>query len=218
MKENFEWKSYTLLQKKECIPDVFELTFNYRKAFKPGQMVSLKWDIEHHGRLYSIVNGRNDPFLKILFDLKKEGYLTPRLKAMKPGSQLYISNPMGSFIGGTEEGYWIATGTGIAPFVSMLRSGLGTNKRLIHGARFLNQFYYQDEFKSALDAYIRCCTLEDDEDVFFGRLTFYLEMQDSLPHHFKYYLCGSSEMVVEVRDILIRKGIPYENILSEIYF
>ena len=33
-----------------------------------------------------------------------------------------------------------------------------------------------------------------------------------------YYLCGSADMVVEVRDILIGKGIPFGHIISEIYF
>jgi ferredoxin--NADP+ reductase len=34
----------------------------------------------------------------------------------------------------------------------------------------------------------------------------------------KYYLCGSAEMVVESREILISKGIPFNNIVAEIYF
>ena len=40
----------------------------------------------------------------------------------------------------------------------------------------------------------------------------------SLDPVLKYYLCGSAEMVVDTRDILIEKGIPFENIVSEIYF
>jgi ferredoxin--NADP+ reductase len=43
-------------------------------------------------------------------------------------------------------------------------------------------------------------------------------MQSNLPLNYKYYLCGSAEMVVDVRDILIAKGIPYEQIFAEIYF
>jgi len=34
----------------------------------------------------------------------------------------------------------------------------------------------------------------------------------------RYYLCGSAEMVVQVRDILISKDIPFQNIVSETYF
>jgi ferredoxin--NADP+ reductase len=34
----------------------------------------------------------------------------------------------------------------------------------------------------------------------------------------KYYLCGKALMVVEVRDLLIEKGVDYANIIAEIYF
>jgi len=41
---------------------------------------------------------------------------------------------------------------------------------------------------------------------------------DDLPEDQKYYLCGSAEMVVECREILISKGIAFSNIVAEIYF
>jgi ferredoxin--NADP+ reductase len=66
--------------------------------------------------------------------------------------------------------------------------------------------------------YIRCCTAETDEGVYPGRVTQFLEEQAGLDPAIKYYLCGSAEMVVEARDILISKGIPFEHIISEIYF
>jgi len=66
--------------------------------------------------------------------------------------------------------------------------------------------------------YIRCCSAESGNGVYEGRLTQYISEQQSLPKDKKYYICGISEMVVETRDILINKGIPYENITAEIYF
>nr|NQU89377.1 oxidoreductase [Bacteroidota bacterium] len=54
--------------------------------------------------------------------------------------------------------------------------------------------------------------------VFHGRITKWLSEAESLPINRKYYLCGSAEMVVEVRDILIEKNVPYGNIVAEIYF
>ena len=56
------------------------------------------------------------------------------------------------------------------------------------------------------------------ENVYFGRLTNWLKEQKELPLDIKYYLCGNPEMVVEVRDILVSKGISFNNIISEIYF
>ena len=66
--------------------------------------------------------------------------------------------------------------------------------------------------------YIRCCTAEQDENVFSGRVTEYLKEQLSLNPGLMYYLCGNAEMVVDVRDILISKKIPFDHIVSEIYF
>jgi len=66
--------------------------------------------------------------------------------------------------------------------------------------------------------YIRCCSQEEGPGLYPGRLTAYLKDLKTLPTAQMYYLCGSAEMVVETRDILISKGIPFANILSEIYF
>jgi ferredoxin--NADP+ reductase len=83
----------------------------------------------------------------------------------------------------------------------------------------MNQFYFEDELDLAFgNRYIRCCSRENDENIFHGRITAYLSEQTNFPEDYKYYLCGQALMVVEVRDLLIEKGIPYQNIVAEIYF
>ncbi|HDR51432.1 MAG TPA: FAD-dependent oxidoreductase, partial [Mariniphaga anaerophila] len=135
-----------------------------------------------------------------------------------PGDKILVSEPYGSFTGVAEPAWWIATGTGIAPFYSMLRSGLGENKKLIHGVSFLNQFYFEDELEQALDSnYIRCCSRESSCNTFPGRVSDYISGLEQLPD-VRYFLCGKALMVVEMRDLLISKRIPFENILAEIYF
>ncbi|HEY5511946.1 MAG TPA: hypothetical protein VIK10_13065 [Prolixibacteraceae bacterium] len=37
-------------------------------------------------------------------------------------------------------------------------------------------------------------------------------------YNFQSYLCGQALMVVEVRDLLIQKGIPYDHIYAKIFF
>ena len=112
----------------------------------------------------------------------------------------------------------IATGTGLAPFYAMYRSGMSENKTLIHGVRHLNQFYFEDELEWSLGKnYVRCCSQEQSCDVFPGRVTNYLDGLQEFPD-VKYYLCGKALMVVEVRDMLIEKGVDYGNIIAEIYF
>ncbi len=101
----------------------------------------------------------------------------------------------------------------------MFRSGLSVAKELIHGVSYLNQFYFEDELEEGLDKrYHRCCSREQACNVFPGRVTDYLQQLDSLPTDVRYYLCGQALMVVEVRDLLISRGVPYEHIIAEIYF
>ncbi|MBE0653662.1 MAG: hypothetical protein IH594_07675 [Bacteroidales bacterium] len=54
--------------------------------------------------------------------------------------------------------------------------------------------------------------------MYHGRLTSWLKEQEHLPRDYKYYLCGSAEMVVQTRDILVAKGISFDRIMAEIYF
>jgi ferredoxin--NADP+ reductase len=101
----------------------------------------------------------------------------------------------------------------------MFRSNLYKDKVLIHGERYLERFYFYDEFSTAFgENYLRCSSREASDEVFNGRVTEYLKEASSLPPDFKYYLCGRAEMVVEARDILIQRGIPFDSIISEIYF
>ncbi|MCK4749120.1 MAG: hypothetical protein KAT15_18835, partial [Bacteroidales bacterium] len=170
-------------------------------------------------RLYSICSGEEEEEVWILYNVIEDGYLTPRLADLETGDTLWITKPRGEFICNDDPAVWIATGTGIAPFYAMLRSGMAVNKTLICGNRTLEQFHFYDKFRAILGSnYIRCCTVEYDKNVYQGRVTEYLAGQPVLDPVLKYYLCGSAEMVVDTRDILIEKGIPFENIVSEIYF
>ena len=203
----------------ELSPGVFLISWRQKGPFIPGQVVKLALDRLQPPRIYSVCSGTSEDKFSVLFNIKEDGYLTPRLAAAIPGDGLLVSKPYGSFHGDHTPAYWIATGTGIAPFYSMFQSGLSDQKILIHGARNLSQFYFEDELEWALgDRYIRCCSGEQSCNVFPGRVTSYLVERNQFPKDFKYYLCGKSLMVVDVRDLLISKGIPYENIFAEIYF
>jgi len=195
--------------------------FGFRRSFEfsAGQVIGIALQEKGPRRLYSICSGENEEDIRILYNVIDEGYLTPRLSDLEAGHTIWITEPRGEFLCDSDPAVWIATGTGIAPFYSMLRSGLASEKFLIHGNRFLEQFHFYDEFGASLgESYKRCCTAEEDENVYHGRVTGFIEDLPSLNASLKYYLCGNAEMVVETRDILINRGIPFDHIISEIYF
>ena len=203
----------------EISPGVYLIGFKREHDFAPGQAVKLGIESDSPPRIYSISSGTDEDELCILFNIKEDGYLTPKLAELKCGDSVYTSKPYGTFLCPDEEAWWIAAGTGIAPFRSMVRSGMAAGKTLIHGVRRLNQFYFEDELREALGPdYHRCCSAETGEGAYSGRVTDYLAEQTDLPTDLRYYICGQATMAVETRDLLISKGIPFTRIMTEIYF
>ncbi len=217
-KNEIQLDEFTLTNNQEISPGVHVISFRRAFDFKPGQVVKISTDNEHPPRIYSICSGNKENEINILFNIKEDGFLTPKLSTMIPGEKILASKPYGSFLGSKDPAWWIATGTGIAPFFSMMKSGLVKNKTLIHGVRYLNQFYFEDELEEQLEEnYIRCCSQESSCNVFPGRVTDYVKTINKLPN-VNYFICGQALMVVEMRDLLIEKGIPFDRIFAEIYF
>lgn len=216
---NHQVSPVSLSFSEELSEDIYLIGFRRSFEFMAGQVIGIALEENGPRRLYSICSGEKEEEIKILYNVIDEGYLTPRLSDLEAGDRIWITEPRGEFTGSLEPAVWIATGTGIAPFYSMLKSGLARDKILIHGNRYLEQFHFYDTFEEELgDAYTRCCSREQDEGIYPGRVTSYLEELPALNPSLKYYLCGNAEMVVETRDVLINKGIPFNNIISEIYF
>ena len=211
-------KSY-ISSHKEIAEGSFLIGFKRDFEFKAGQIIGIA--IEENGprRLYSICSGEKDSDILILYKRVEKGVLTPQLSDLQIGDPIWITEPRGTFISDDHPHTWIATGTGIAPFYSMLRSGKTKDVILLHGERDEKMFYFQKEFKELLgDNYIRCSSTETSENFYTGRVSYYMLDIKVLDTKRKYYLCGSAEMVVEVRDILISRGVSFEDIISEIYF
>ncbi len=217
--QQFELEEATISGNEEISLGVHLISWMRTCNFSPGQVVKIAADPMIAPRIYSICSGNDESEIKVLFNVKEDGLLTPWLAGVIPGMKIWASKPYGSFKDSKKPAWWIATGTGIAPFYSMFRSGMSENKTLIHGVRKLDQFYFEDELEWAMgDRYVRCCSQEQSCNVFPGRVNKYLEEIKELPTDINYYLCGKAIMVVEVRDLLISRGVPYENILAEIYF
>jgi ferredoxin--NADP+ reductase len=209
----------------ERLGSAFALTWRRDFEFTAGQLAEVALDDRGPSRLYSLFTGPREDEAGILFNIAEGGELTPSLARLAPGDTILLRGPSGSFPAFTGPGVWIANGTGVAPFLSMARAGLSAEKTLLHGARALEDFYFQDELEAVMgDRYLRCRSgagsggdYDHGEGIRAGRLTAVIESESWDPGTI-YELCGSAPMVVEVRDLLIAKGIPHSKIVSEVYF
>lgn len=195
------------------------LSFPRTFDFTPGQVLGISLKNSDEPRLYSIASGNQQNEVWILYTIKADGYLTPALSALKAGDTILITQPFGNFICKEEKAVWVATGTGVAPFASMLFSGQYQNKTLIHGSRDNEGLYFSESFIKAMGAdYHPCCSRVPHPGCFNGRVISFLESRETIQTDIPYYLCGIAEMVVDVRDHLISRGVPYHQIMAEIFF
>jgi ferredoxin--NADP+ reductase len=123
--------------------------------FEGGQFVRIALDVdgERVARPFSFVNPPEDPVLEFFGIVVPEGPLSPRLERLAPGDRLYVApNPAGflvlSEVPQAQSLWLMATGTGIAPFLSMLRTDEPWKRFrdvvLVHAVRHAKELVYQE--------------------------------------------------------------------------
>lgn len=187
--------------------------------FKAGQNLNLGLSGSPEKRDYSIYSGTGDDYLEILVKEVDEGLVSKQLKRLNPGDELDVDGPFGFFTPKDEDikngkFLFIASGTGIAPFHSLVKSFPEINYKLIHGIRHTNETYDKDTY--AEGKYISCISREKGGD-FDGRVTDYFKA-NSVDKETRCFLCGNVNMIYDVFDILKEQGVPSENLHAEVYF
>lgn len=216
---DLKYSHKTIVNNQRVADNAYILSFERDFNFLAGQVLALGITPDVAPRLYSIASGENELLVDILYTEKSSGELTPMLSRLKTGEKLIVSEPFGTFTQVSDDAVYIAAGTGIAPFISKIKSEKGSNPKLIHGVSYLEYFYYADYLRKNLGRnYIQCCSRCQNDEYFQGRVTQFVQNWDKLNPNKKYYLCGSAEMVVDTRDALIERGVPFANINAEIYF
>jgi ferredoxin--NADP+ reductase len=187
--------------------------------FRAGQHIVAGIKGEMNQREYSIYSGENDDYLEILVKEVPEGSVSLQLKNCKPGDFLQINGPFGSF--GIEKAdrlsgklVFIASGTGISPFHSFVRSYPAMDYLLFHGVRHSVEAYEMNEYDK--ERYILCTSKEGSLKQK-GRVTKFLPAYPFKPGSL-FYLCGNSNMIYEAEHILSDRGIPADRIFAEVYF
>ncbi len=187
--------------------------------FEPGQHILLGEVGRSQMREYSIYSGKEDPYLEVLVREVKDGLVSRRLRKLKPGMMLKVEPPVGFFTLPFQRlphdrFLFIASGTGIAPFHSFLRSYDDMDYLLVHGIRYANERFGAESYDP--ERYITC-TSRDEQGHYQGRLTSWLKHQ-AVEDIAMVYLCGNYGMILEAMDILRTKGIRENQMHAEVYF
>jgi ferredoxin--NADP+ reductase len=183
-------------------------------------------------RAYSIASASVERrYLEFYLSLVTSGELTPRLFALRPGSRIHLAPRVGGFftldrVAPEKAVLLIATGTGLAPYISMLRTMLihDTKRRFVvlHGARYSWDLGYRAELESLARlrpnlTYIPTITRPGEDPHFTGqsgRIQSLLEqgLVENLsgllidPALTDIFLCGNPEMIRKVKSMMVARG------------
>lgn len=187
--------------------------------FIPGQYISIGKAGSIDKRDYSIYSSLDDDFLEVIIREVKEGSVSKSLKKMKPGEKIELEGPFGFFRLKPEDEptgnfLFIASGTGISPFHSIVRSHPGLNYSLLHGVRHAEEGYDKKDYSNGKHV---LCTSRDGSGDYYGHVTDYIR-ENPVSKDTLCYLCGNVEMINDVYDILEEQGVPSGNMHAEVYF
>jgi len=220
MKPPERYQSEVIAQR-ELSPGTYELTLaRAGLSFRPGHEVYLHGAAPIDDRQYSIVSGESEKDLRFLYRLIPTGTLSPQLASLRPGDPIAFTGPTGKFFLRDSErpAVCVATGTGIAPFVSFVLSHPEIDLTLFHGVRDPADLFYHDAFASHT---VTSCISGDatSENHFAGRVTEALRSRSTpWPADTQFYLCGANVMILETRRILLEQGVDDRDIVSEAYY
>ena len=202
-----------------------------RLKFEAGQFVRIALDIggERVARPFSFVNAPDDPVLEFYGVIVPEGPLSPPLARLQAGDRLYVAdNPSGflvlSEVPPAEDLWLVATGTGIAPFLSILRTEtLWQRYRrviLVHAARYAQELVYQDVISQIQKRsqnnfkYVLCVSREEVPGALQGRIP--AAIRDGRleaaawaisPERSQFMLCGNPDMLKDAAAVLMERGL-----------
>lgn len=215
----------------------FKTTRSQGLRFRNGEfiMIGLELDGKNIMRAYSIASANHEEYLEFFSIKVPDGVLTSRLQHLNVGDDVLIgSKPTGTLvIDDLRDGrnlYLIGTGTGLAPFLSIIKDP-ETYARfekvvLFHGVRFVNEVAYHKllsvelaeheylgDMVSEQLIYYPCVTREEYQNqgritdlMTSGKLYTDIGLPEIDPKLDRVMLCGSPSMLKETCAILDDRG------------
>ncbi|MGH7640871.1 MAG: FAD-binding oxidoreductase [Candidatus Dormibacteria bacterium] len=243
-----KYETVEIVARRDYSPDLWTIRVRHQEPFpfRAGQYATLGLAVEDKPleRPYSIVSAPEEDELEFFLELIPDGALTPLLYPLQVGDRLLMRRrPKGLFLRGglspDRVHLFLATVTGIAPFTSLLRQlrlqgrqGDGPPSKIVmvQGASFSHELGYAPEMtqlERELPHFEYVPTVSRPwgdsgwegevgraEDV----LRKHADRCGVRPERGMVYLCGHPGMIATGRSVMLRSGMPDEDIKEEQYW
>lgn len=238
-----------VVERVDIAPDLWKIRVDPGGEFRfaPGQYATLGVQTEAKlvERPYSIASAPYEKELEFFIELVPTGELTPLLYKLQVGGQMSIRKvAKGRFTLDTKSGrtnhLLVCTVTGVAPFVSYVRSLLKDSKEgrfagehklfCLEGASRSWEFGYEKELEQAVAEvpwlkFLTTVSRPWEDSAWTGEVGRVDELVRKYADQWGLsgatttaYLCGNGDMIEHVKGILLRARFPKENIKEEVYW
>lgn len=211
-----------LLNRRWLSNAAFEIELTRPKSFdfEAGQTICFLH--ESIKRYYSLLSTPDNPSLGLCVHYVPKGHFSPILADAEIGFRFKFTGPHGYFTyrRSARQAVFVASGTGVAPFVSMGRSGV-TDFILLHEVTSAEDLYYQKTFRKITSNYVPCFlegTPPDPEPsgAFQGNAVSFIK-KNLTPATYDFYLCGEREMIREVT-LLVDEYFAGSYVYTEVFY
>lgn len=205
-----------------------------RIEFEAGQYISVDMG-EGYRRSYSIASAPSENHaIELCVDITPGKRGSQYFQNLKPGDEMKFMAPLGRFIMTDEDKVkeekllFVATGSGITPLRSTILDLLEdkNDKRLIRlfwGLRFVKDMFWEEEFRLKHESFpnfhykLMLSKPPEKWPLLAGYSTHEIEALE-LDRTWGVYLCGNPEMISEVKELVIKKGVPENQVHFEKFF
>lgn len=243
-----KFQQIEIIHRTDYSPDLWSIRVraDEKLIFKPGQYATL--GVERGSRLiqraYSIVSSPLEDEMEFFFELVPQGELTPLLFELQRGQKIWMRRQAkGLFTldgkSGHSKHFFLCTVTGVAPYVSIMRSFALREKNvlpaglqivLIQAASRSWEFAYREELERLAGSltgfrYIPSVSRPWEDPEWGGEMgrvediaRKYLDSCNLEPASTTAYLCGHPQMIENCKGILKRAGFAKDFVHEEIYW
>ncbi len=213
-------------------PETYVIRFTFENEpvfdFEPGQFISIfaEKDGKRISRPYSIASWpENKEHLELAIKVVESGFMSNYLHRVAPGTKLASIGPLGRFVIPEpirQDTVFVATGTGVAPFVSMLghiwENNLddGLDFYVVFGVRYLYDLIYRDLFerwaKEHPNFHFYPTISRPESPDWRGRVGYVQKiLQEEIRDHAnkQVYICGLHDMVGQVKALCQNLGFGH---------
>ena len=205
-----------------------ELVDPHQLEFAAGQYISVAIGGAAR-RAYSIASTpATKHAVELLVDIEPGGKGSTFMKNLKPGDAVEFMAPLGQFVMANEPKLlFVATGSGIAPFKSMIGDLLEDKKDtreiwLLWGLRQVEEMFWEEEWRQINEYYanFHYRLMISKPPGMWPLVSGHVdkELNDvALNQDWGVYLCGNKEMIAEVSQMVQNRGVDINKIYKEGY-